>query len=65
MGKRKQELLMLQDNIKRIEQFQKEYKNSKYTPYQSNVVGEFKHRIIALKSRLTQCSKIITSDLFD
>jgi hypothetical protein len=60
----KQELKILQENIERIEQFQKDEANKKYNPYQSNVVGEFKHRIVALKQRLTLASKITTRDLF-
>ena len=64
----KQELKMLQDNIKRIEKYQKEQKEqkeSKWKPCQSNVIGEFKHRIIALKQRLTLVSQITTRDLFN
>jgi len=58
------ELILLQDNIKRLKDFQKENKDEKWKPYNSHVVGEFKHRIIALKQRLTLASKITTSDLF-
>ena len=61
----KQELKMLQDNITRIEKYQKEQKESKWKPCQSNVIGEFKHRIIALKQRLTLVSQITTRDLFN
>ena len=61
----KQELKMVQDNIKRIENYQKEQKESKWKPSQSNVIGEFKHRIIALKQRLTLVSQITTRDLFN
>ena len=61
----KQELKMLQDNIKRIEKYQKEQKEQKWKPYQSNVIGEFKHRIVALKQRLTLVSQITTRDLFN
>jgi len=58
------ELKMIQDNIKRIREFQKEQDNNKYKQYSSLVVGEFKHRIVALKQRLTLVSKITTRDLF-
>ena len=61
----KQELRMLQENIKRLEKFQKENQKNKNYLYQSNVVGEFKHRIIALKQRLTLVSQITTRDLFE
>ena len=53
------EIKLLLDNIKRLKAFAK---NSQHQ-YQSSVVGEFKHRLIALKQRLTLASKIVTSDL--
>ena len=58
------ELKMIQDNIKRIREFQKLYENEKWKPHQSNVVGELKHRVVVLKQRLTLVSKITTRDLF-
>lgn len=57
-----QELRMLQENIERIKLYQKNKENVRN--YQSRVVGEFKHRIIAIKQRLTLVSKMNTSDLF-
>lgn len=59
-----QELKMLQENIERIKKFKNDEENKKWKPYHSNVVGELKHRIIALKQRLTLVSSIVTSDLF-
>ena len=59
-----QELLMVQENIERIKNYKKEYENQKWQPGQSNVVGELKHRIIALKQRLTLVSSITTNRLF-
>ena len=59
-----QELRMLQDNIQRIKDYRNNEVNSKRKPYNSRVVGEFKHRIVSLKQRLTICSAIVTSDLF-
>jgi hypothetical protein len=59
-----QELIMLQENIKRIKDYKNDEVNSKWKPYSSRVVGEFKHRIVALKQRLTLVSQIVTSDLF-
>jgi len=60
----KHELIMIQENIERIEQFKLNKDNKKYKPYHSNVVGEFKHRIVSIKQRLTLVSKITTTDLF-
>jgi len=57
------ELKMIQDNIKRIREFQIEQENNKYKQYSSHVVGELKHRIVALKQRLTIVSRITTRDL--
>jgi len=58
------EIKLLQDNIERLKQYAKKDDNIKWKPYNSNVVGEFKHRLIALKQRITLVSKITTSDLF-
>jgi len=58
------ELILLQDNIKRIKDYQKQNKDEKWNPYNSHVIGEFKHRIVALKQRLTLASRITTRDLF-
>ncbi len=58
------ELKMIQENIQRIRLYQNDMDNKKWKPYNSRVVGEFKHRIIALKQRLTLVSKIVTYDLF-
>jgi hypothetical protein len=60
-----QELLMMQENIERIKNYKKEYENQKWQPCHSNVVGELKHRIIALKQRLTLVSSITTNRLFE
>ena len=58
------EIKLLQDNIKRLKRYAKDDINLEWKPYNSNVVGEFKHRLIALKQRITLVSKITTSDLF-
>ena len=58
------ELKLLQDNIKRLKAYQKDNENKKWHPCHSNVVGEFKHRLIALKQRITLVSKITTNQLF-
>ena len=59
-----QELRILEENIQRIRDYKNEWENSKFKPYNSRVVGEFRHRIISLKQRLTLVAKITTSDLF-
>lgn len=54
-----QELKLMLENIERLKKFKKETK----WQCQSRVVGEFKHRAVALKQRLTLASKITTSEL--
>lgn len=58
------ELMLFNDNIERMIEFRKEELKAdhRYIQCQSAVVGEFKHRIIALKQRLTLASKITTSE---
>lgn len=58
------ELMLLQDNIKRIKNYAKERENKKWNPCSSRVVGEFKHRLTSLKQRMTLSSNLTTSDLF-
>jgi len=61
-----QELLMVLENIKRVKAYkEKQHDSEKYYPTNSNVVGELKHRAVALKSRLTLVSGITTSSLFE
>lgn len=57
-----QELKMMLENIERLKSYQKDKTNS--GNYQSRVVGEFKHRAVSLKQRLTLAAKISTQDLF-
>ncbi len=59
-----QELKMLQENIDRIKKYKKDEENNKWIPSHSRVIGELKHRMIALKQRLTLVSNITTRDLF-
>lgn len=54
-----QELKMMLENIQRLKEFKKE----RPWQYQSRVVGEFKHRAVALKQRLTLAGRITTSEL--
>jgi len=54
------ELILLQDNIKRLKEFKKEQDKNPWGLNNSAVVGEFKHRLVSLKSRLTLASKITT-----
>jgi hypothetical protein len=58
------ELSLLLDNIKRLKEYKDENENNKWTPCNSRVVGEFKHRLTALKQRMTLVSQINTSQLF-
>ena len=59
-----QELKMVQENIQRVKKYQKKEQNRKRKPYQSHVVGELKHRLIALKQRITLVNEISTNDLW-
>ena len=55
------ELTLLLDNIERLKAFRLEQsEENKWSPSHSLVVGEFKHRLIALKQRCTLASKIST-----
>jgi len=56
------ELILLQDNIKRLKEFKKEQDKVSWVLNNSAVVGEFKHRLVSLKSRLTLVSKITTHE---
>jgi hypothetical protein len=58
------ELILMQDNIRRLKDYVLDEKNRGWKPCQSNVVGELKHRSVALKQRLTEIQKINTSNLF-
>ena len=58
------EFKLIQDNIKRLKQYQKDELNQNWKPCHSNVVGELKHRLIALKQRITLVCNINTNDLF-
>lgn len=60
----KQELKMMLENISRVKQFVDENKEAKWTPCNSRVVGELKHRCVVLKQRLTAVCGISTSQLF-
>jgi len=59
-----QELKMVQENIQRVKKYQKEEENKKWRPCHSHVVGELKHRLIALKQRINLVNDITTNDLW-
>lgn len=59
-----QELKMIQENIQRVKEYQQKEEHRKWKPYNSLVVGELKHRLTALKQRITLVSQITTTDLF-
>lgn len=60
----KSELLLMLDNIERVKLYQQDEANKSWRPYNSNVVGELKHRAIALKQRLTLIKNLTTNQLF-
>ena len=58
------ELILMLDNIKRLKQFVKDSgDDGRYNVYNAHVVGELKHRGVALKQRLTLVSKVTTRNL--
>lgn len=59
------ELKLLQNTIKEVRKYRKDHENSKYPPYQSRVVGELRHRCIALKGTLKKVQGLTTSRLFE
>ena len=58
------ELILMQDNIKRLKDYVLEEQNKKWKPCQSNVLGELKHRSVAIKQRLTQIQELNTLQFF-
>lgn len=60
----KSELYLLLDNIERVEKRYEEEKSSKYVPYNIAIVGELKHRCVALKQRLTNVNNLSTNKMF-
>lgn len=60
------ELKLMLDNIARLKAFANEYAENprSWCPTSSNVMGELKHRGVALKQRLTLLSHVTTSNLF-
>lgn len=58
-----QELKQILDNIKRVKNYVEEDKKKKWRTPHSHVVGELKHRCIALKVTLARVGKINTFDL--
>ena len=58
------ELILMLDNIKRLKQFVKDSKEpDTYRVSNARVVGELKHRSVALKQRLTLVSKVTTRNI--
>ena len=60
------ELLLIQNNIARVQKFIVENKTGTghYNPSSSLVFGELKHRLISLKQRCVIINKMSTSNLF-
>lgn len=59
------EAKMLLENIERVREYQKDPDNQRWRQSHSLVVGELKHRCVALKQRLTIVNNFITSDLWN
>lgn len=59
-----QELKVVIDNIKRVKQFKKDNEKEKWKPYASQVFGELKHRLTALKPTITRVTSKSTYNLF-
>lgn len=59
-----QELKVVIDNIKRVKQFKKDNEKEKWKPYTSQVFGELKHRLTALKPTITRVTSKSTYNLF-
>jgi len=60
-----QELKQMLENIERVKSYKKKYEPGVYHPCNSLVIGELKHRSVALKQRLTAISHISTNDIFN
>jgi len=58
------ELHLMLDNIDRVNVYINDPENAKYRPNNCLVVGELKHRAVALKQRLTIINKSCTQDFF-
>ena len=59
------EIELLKENIKRLKKYRNENIGNKYKPYNSLVVGEFKHRLTALKQRCVILQKVSTHDFLE
>ena len=57
-----QELKMVQENLQRLKKYKKEQGKTHYRVYHCHVFGELKHRLIALKQRITLVNKLSTND---
>lgn len=60
------ELQLMQDTISRLKTYKKDQmgNDSRWTPMQSLIVGELKHRSVSLKQRLTLIAKMNTANIF-
>ena len=58
-----QELLQIQDNITRVREYAKENKDCPM--FNSHVIGELKHRCVAIKSTLTRVCKLSTYQIIN
>lgn len=51
------EMVLLNDTIKRLKKYKKDNQFG-YMPYNTLIVGELKHRCVAMKQRLTIINKL-------
>ena len=61
----KAELIQIQENIERLEVYVQEKNEAGWWAMNCNVHGELKHRLVALKNRISIINKIGTSNLFN
>jgi hypothetical protein len=59
------ELVLLLDSIKRTKEFIEKESQSKYKVYNSSVVGEMKHRCVALRPRLSRVNRMATHGMVE
>lgn len=58
------ELRQVLDTIKEVKEYVKKNKDEEWKPYSSHVLGELKHRSMALKRRITKIQNIATRELW-
>lgn len=64
LGLLEAELLLIQNNISRVQKFVLDKKAEKDYAFSSHVFGELKHRLVSLKQRCVIINKMSTNNLF-